>query len=155
MSEIVRDRSLLAETVLLYMYNTQRQSYSLFMVTGIYAIDNNLVFDLSWKYLNQLFNCLQISWESATLGFWFTDLLDRNAQFHSWLFDGRPHSFWMTGFFNPQVSHNNRRFSNIINQSSILENNTMKLFLIRLRLKGHNHGCKGIIIWTFLGLQNV
>lgn len=44
----------------------------------------------------------RISWESATLGFWFTDLLDRNAQFHSWLFDGRPQAFWMTGFFNPQ-----------------------------------------------------
>ncbi|XP_076466904.1 dynein axonemal heavy chain 5-like [Babylonia areolata] len=44
----------------------------------------------------------KISWESATLGFWFTDLLDRNAQFHAWLFEGRPISFWMTGFFNPQ-----------------------------------------------------
>jgi dynein heavy chain len=44
----------------------------------------------------------KISWDSATLGFWFTDLLDRNIQFNSWLFEGRPNVFWMTGFFNPQ-----------------------------------------------------
>nr|XP_018669928.1 dynein heavy chain 5, axonemal-like isoform X1 [Ciona intestinalis]XP_026692815.1 dynein heavy chain 5, axonemal-like isoform X1 [Ciona intestinalis] len=44
----------------------------------------------------------KISWDSATIGFWFTGLLDRNAQFHTWLFDGKPNQFWMTGFFNPQ-----------------------------------------------------
>ena len=48
----------------------------------------------------------RISWDSATLGFWFTDLLDRNTQFHTWLFQGKPNVFWMTGFFNPQVIEN-------------------------------------------------
>ena len=36
------------------------------------------------------------------MGFWFTELIDRNTQFSSWVFTGRPKVFWMTGFFNPQ-----------------------------------------------------
>ncbi|XP_066590394.1 dynein axonemal heavy chain 5 [Prorops nasuta] len=45
---------------------------------------------------------LKISWESATLGFWYTELLERDAQFRHWCAHARPKVFWMTGFFNPQ-----------------------------------------------------
>uniref|UniRef100_A0A8D0G5C6 Dynein axonemal heavy chain 8 n=1 Tax=Sphenodon punctatus TaxID=8508 RepID=A0A8D0G5C6_SPHPU len=36
----------------------------------------------------------RVSWDSSTLGFWFTELL--------------PHVFWMTGFFNPQGKYLHR-----------------------------------------------
>uniref|UniRef100_A0A1X7TB30 Dynein heavy chain C-terminal domain-containing protein n=1 Tax=Amphimedon queenslandica TaxID=400682 RepID=A0A1X7TB30_AMPQE len=44
----------------------------------------------------------KILWESATIGFWFTELLERDSQFRSWVFGGRPDLFRMTGFLNPQ-----------------------------------------------------
>ncbi|CAG7714181.1 unnamed protein product [Allacma fusca] len=45
---------------------------------------------------------LRYSWQSQSIGFWFTELLERNIQFSKWLNKGRPNLFWMTGFFNAQ-----------------------------------------------------
>lgn len=46
---------------------------------------------------------LKRSWKAATLGSWWAGLLARHEQLAKWLTGGRPKSFWMTGFFNPQV----------------------------------------------------
>ncbi|KAG2510575.1 hypothetical protein BBO99_00008735 [Phytophthora kernoviae] len=42
------------------------------------------------------------AWLSATLGLWITGLLDRVTQLRAWLDRGRPSSFWLAGFSNPQ-----------------------------------------------------
>lgn len=73
------------------------------------AIDGTIIMsDAGRDALNNMYDArvpkawASISWSSPSLGFWFTELCDRHAQFKSWCFDGRPNSFWMTGFFNPQ-----------------------------------------------------
>jgi dynein heavy chain len=43
----------------------------------------------------------EFSWRLPTLGLWFSSLLNRDEQYRSWLENGRPKSFWLTGFFNP------------------------------------------------------
>jgi dynein heavy chain, axonemal len=45
---------------------------------------------------------LQISWDSPALGPWAQGLLQRHDQLRTWLVSGRPKSFWLPGFFNPQ-----------------------------------------------------
>ena len=43
----------------------------------------------------------EFSWRLPNLGLWFTSLLNRDEQYRAWLNNGRPNSFWLTGFFNP------------------------------------------------------
>merc|ERR1719446_286998 len=42
------------------------------------------------------------SWKSPTLGLWFGNLVNRTAELQTWLQNGRPKSYWLTGYFNPQ-----------------------------------------------------
>lgn len=44
----------------------------------------------------------ELSWLAPNLGAWYSGLLLRDAQFRQWLNVGRPNSYWMAGFFNPQ-----------------------------------------------------
>ena len=44
----------------------------------------------------------EFSWILPTLGLWFSSLLLRDDQYRTWLYNGRPNSYWLTGFFNPQ-----------------------------------------------------
>ncbi|KAI8831564.1 dynein heavy chain and region D6 of dynein motor-domain-containing protein [Chytridium lagenaria] len=44
---------------------------------------------------------VKVSWQSATLGLWYSELLSRIAQFHTWLYDG---SRWSSGFLDSLTS---------------------------------------------------
>jgi len=46
---------------------------------------------------------LKKSWVAPTLGLWFgSGLVQRTGELLTWLNDGRPKSFWLTGYFNAQ-----------------------------------------------------
>lgn len=72
-------------------------------IAGSVALSGDLI-----DALDALFNAripaswLKKSWEAATLGNWFTGLLQRFDQLSKWINTGRPRSYWLTGFFNPQ-----------------------------------------------------
>ncbi len=42
-----------------------------------------------------------VSWLAPTLGVWFSSFIDRQAQYSSWITNGAPKSYWLSGFFNP------------------------------------------------------
>merc|ERR1711916_131775 len=73
------------------------------------AIDGTIIMS---EHLRNALDCLfdarvpagwtNISWPSTTIGFWFSDLVQRNQQLSEWVHGGRPNVFWLTGFFNPQ-----------------------------------------------------
>ncbi|CAN0149606.1 unnamed protein product [Ectocarpus sp. 6 AP-2014] len=46
----------------------------------------------------------EFSWILPTLGLWFSSLITRDEQDRTWLNNGRPTCYWLTGFFNPQAS---------------------------------------------------
>jgi dynein heavy chain, axonemal len=54
---------------------------------------------------------VEISWLLSELGDWFTSLNERNNQVSGWLKNNRPNTFWLTGFFNPQVNFFYMKFS--------------------------------------------
>jgi dynein heavy chain len=71
-------------------------------VAGTIIMGEHLV-----ECLNSLYDArppprwVKVSWVSSTSGLWFASFLDRVDQLTVWLTKGRPPSFWLTGFFNP------------------------------------------------------
>lgn len=74
-------------------------------IAGTIALSGNLIDSLDALYNARIpREWLKKSWEASTLGNWFLGLLQRFDQLNKWLTGGRPKAYWLTGFFNPQVS---------------------------------------------------
>ena len=72
-------------------------------IAGTIAMSDDVLASLEAVYVGRPPAAwLKISWESPTIGIWFQGLLSRHDQLHTWLNSGRPKSFWLPGFFNPQ-----------------------------------------------------
>lgn len=73
-------------------------------IINILATTNSLMFQFFPIFPDFVFSPAgdELSWLAPNLGVWYGGLLLRDAQFRAWLGTGRPNSFWMAGFFNPQ-----------------------------------------------------
>ena len=72
-------------------------------ISGTVALNGPLIDALNALFMARIPALwLAKSWESSTLGNWFTGLLQRFDQLNKWLNLGRPKAYWLTGFFNPQ-----------------------------------------------------
>lgn len=74
-------------------------------IAGTVALSGDLIQALDCLYDARIPPVwLRKSWEAATLGNWFMGLTGRFNQLDKWISTGRPKAYWLTGFFNPQVS---------------------------------------------------
>ena len=72
-------------------------------IAGTIALSDELLDTLDSLFLSRVpKRWARISWEASGSGSWLAGLLARHDQLHRWLNGGRPRSFWMGAFFNPQ-----------------------------------------------------
>jgi dynein heavy chain len=72
-------------------------------IAGTIIMNEQLAASLDSLYGSRVpSNWEQISWASSSLGSWVSILSARCQQFDAWLNEGKPKSFWLAGFFNPQ-----------------------------------------------------
>ena len=73
-------------------------------IAGTIALSDELLEALDALYCARVpKRWAKISWEASGSGSWFSGLLARHDQLHRWLTSGRPKTYWLTGFFNPQA----------------------------------------------------